>query len=144
MDAVLIIQERARHDVAALDPVDVPSIRGLRDIRLAALMRHARRQIRHAMRDEGALRPWWERSPLLILVAPLLLTWAAVFHNGTALFVGFVAVAWGIASEPRVNRAERREYARLMTAYRNAAADALDARADRRQWEWGDGYGLTT
>ncbi|WP_062385317.1 hypothetical protein [Demequina iriomotensis] len=143
MDALLAVQERARRDVAALDPVDVPSIRDLRDVRLASLVRRAGRIVRHEMREEGALRPWWERSPLLILAVPLALAWGGLFADVMVLFLGGVLLVWALVSEPRLNRGERREFHRLMRAYRNAAADALDARADRRQWEWGEGYGLS-
>ncbi|WP_062315958.1 hypothetical protein [Demequina maris] len=146
MDADRAVEERARRRVAALDNVDVPSVRDLRDFEVQVLVRRGRRVVRRVMREAGLLRPWWERSPLLVLVVPLTLAYAAVFADAMVLFIGGVLLAWGLAAEPRVNRAEGRELARLLRIYRNAVANALDARADERaRREQGPGtYGLST
>ncbi|WP_042212738.1 hypothetical protein [Demequina mangrovi] len=146
MDAALAMQERARRDVDALRLCDVPSVRELRDLRLATLSRHARRLARRTMRAEGTLRPWYARSPVLMVALPLALAWGVLFTSIPAFFLAVVVLAWGLTSEPRLSRAERVEYTRVMTAYRNAAADALDARADRKAWgsEGPGAYGLST
>ncbi|WP_084830259.1 hypothetical protein [Demequina rhizosphaerae] len=77
MDADRAVEERARRRVAALDNVDVPSVRDLRDFEVQLLVRRGRRVVRRVMREAGMLRPWWERSPLLVLVVPLTLAYAA-------------------------------------------------------------------
>ncbi len=131
MDAVRAVRTRARHDVAALDESLVPSTRALRDVRVAALTRHAPGVVARAMRDEGSLRPWWDRSPLLILVSPLVLAYAVVFGDPSVGLAGVALLAWGILSEPRFSRRERVEREHLLTVYRNTAADELVERAHR-------------
>ncbi|MDN4478502.1 hypothetical protein QQX10_02305 [Demequina sp. SYSU T00039] len=131
MDAVRTVRTRARHDVAALDESLVPSTRALRDVRVAALTRHAPGVVRRAMRDEGSLRPWWDRSPLLILAAPLVLAYAIVFGDPGVGLIGAALLGWGVLAEPRLNRRERIERQQLLTVYRNTVADALVERAHR-------------
>ncbi|WP_062521097.1 hypothetical protein [Demequina silvatica] len=138
MDAERAVQARARHDVAALTGAFMPTTRVMRDIQLASLMRHGRRAVTRIMREAGLLRAWWARSPLLILVAPLTLTYAAVFGNALMFIAGGALLIWGGMSEPRLNRAERQERRLLLLAYRNAAADALDACVDRFAYGWGE------
>lgn len=139
MDLVREVRARARRDVADLDGVHVHALRHLRDLELAALMRRAPRFVRRVMRRHGLLRPWWERSPLLIVVGPLMVTVAVMFANPLAFVVGVALVMTGFVTEPRMGRAERREERELTRAYRHAAADALDARADAKieadQWD---------
>ncbi len=141
MDVVLAVQARARQDVAALGPRSVPPTRAARDIRLAALMPRGKRRVKREMRAAGLLRPWWDRAPLLMLVAPLVLAYGLVFREGGAIFLGLLVALCGAAWEPRMNRSERRECAFLVIEYRNAAADALDARGDGLAYGWGDAPG---
>ena len=131
MDAVRAVRTRARHDVASLDDALVPATRMLRDVRVAALTRRAPGVVRRAMRSDGSLRPWWDRSPVLLLVAPWVLVYAAVFADAVVALGGAVLLGWGLLTEPRWNRAERAERHELLRVYRNTVADELDARAHR-------------
>ncbi|WP_062378513.1 hypothetical protein [Demequina pelophila] len=132
MDAAAVVEERARADVAALGRTAMSTVRALQDFKVEALTRRAPRFVRGVMREAGLLRPWWDRTPVLMLVAPLTLALAWVFMSPPLLLVGAGALAWGVAAEPRLNRAERREYERLLHAYRYAAAEALYTLGDRR------------
>ncbi|WP_082104500.1 hypothetical protein [Demequina soli] len=136
MDAGDAVARRARNDVGRLNAADVPAVRMVRDLWLGELVRRSQRKVLRIMRECALVRPWWERSPVLVLVAPLVLTWAVVLSSGGAAVLATALIAWAAVAEPRLNRAERRDLALLLRAYRNAAADALDARTDAEIYGW--------